>query len=145
MPLNWGLLAMSSIFETTKGGFFDGLYTPGKYSDMPLSNQPGLSPTDWSKIIRDLENMKTTSDRKSPDAQTQGANLAQKAITLVYKGIWLTLVLPKDTAEFFEDLQNVTKEELQVYSVTYPEHYARIRREWAESYNLEQATNIFDS
>lgn len=67
-----------------------------------------------------------------------------KAYHLKFRGITFFVMLPYDAGEYFSDLKNITKDELRVFEVVYPDHHAKIKEAWVEAYNKVQAGIIFD-
>lgn len=65
--------------------------------------------------------------------------------TLKYKGITFIVNLEDEAMEFFEDPKNISKEELQVLNVTFPEYYKRIESVWTDAYIKVQAKKVFES
>lgn len=79
---------------------------------------------------------------------TSNDSLAGKSVmkrTLKYKGITFIVNLEDEAMEFFEDPKNITREELQVLNVTYPEYYKRIESNWTDAYFKTQAKKVFES
>lgn len=89
---------------------------------------------DREVIEKILNNKATTKD-----------SLAVKFVILKYKGITFMVNLENEAMEFFEDPQNISKEELQVLNVTFPEYYNRIEAAWTETYIKAQAKKVFES
>lgn len=92
---------------------------------------------DREVIEKILNNKATTKD-----------SLAGKFVmkrTLKYKGITFIVNLENEAMEFFEDPKNISKEELQVLNVTFPEYYNRIEAVWTETYIKAQAKKVFES
>jgi|AGFT01.1.fsa_nt_gi hypothetical protein len=78
----------------------------------------------------------------------KGDSLAGKFVTkrtLKYKGITFIVNLEEEAMEFFEDPKNISKEELQVLNVTFPEYYKRIESVWTDAYIKVQAKKVFES
>lgn len=78
----------------------------------------------------------------------KGDSLAGKFVmkrTLKYKGITFIVNLEDEAMEFFEDPKNISRDELQVLNVTFPEYYKRIEAVWTETYIKAQAKKVFES
>ncbi|ATS93576.1 hypothetical protein P1A145kb_p176 [Pectobacterium phage DU_PP_I] len=67
-----------------------------------------------------------------------------KSYRLKFRGITFFVMLPYDAGKYFSDLKNITKDELRVFEVVYPDHHAKIKEAWGEAYTKVQAGIIFD-
>lgn len=68
-----------------------------------------------------------------------------KGYHLKYKGITFKFMGPIDMAEFFDNLKDITLEELRVFEVTYPQHYSALKEAWVEAWTKIQGSNAFES
>lgn len=64
---------------------------------------------------------------------------------LIWKGISVTLFSEDDIKSLFFSQYNLTKEDMAMFQMTYPEHFQEFRRQWAEKWAIETAKNEFDS
>lgn len=67
-----------------------------------------------------------------------------KSYHLKFRGITFLVILPSDAGEYFSDLKNITKGELRVFEVVYPDHHVKIKEAWSEAYLKVQAAIVFD-
>lgn len=64
---------------------------------------------------------------------------------LIWKGISVTLFSEDDIKSLFFSQYALTKEDMAMFQMTYPEHFQEFRRQWAEKWAIETAKNEFDS
>lgn len=64
---------------------------------------------------------------------------------LIWKGISVTLFSEDDIKSLFFSQYDLTKEDMAMFQMTYPEHFKDFRQQWAEKWAIETAKNEFDS
>lgn len=124
-----------AMYGTGSGIDYSKLNSPGG----PWTSSPTNTVLDKAAIERIL---------RLPISTGSEMSVAGKFVTkrtLKYKGITFIVNLEDEAMEFFEDPKNITKEELQVLNVTYPEYYKRIESIWTEAYIKVQAKKVFES
>lgn len=99
-------------------------------------------PTDWDKIIRDASVHNPANVATAKGTSVNGEMV--KSYHLKFRGITFLVMLPYDAGEYFSDLKNITKDELRVFEVVYPNHHAKIKEAWSEAYLKVQAAIVFD-
>lgn len=113
------------------------------FPTMPSVSGTGL-PTDWERLMREANNVVT---KNGPSTLTTPADIRGEMVRsyhLKFRGVTFLVMLPYDAGEYFSDLKNITKDELRVFEVVYPDHHAKIKEAWAEAYIKVQAGIIFD-
>lgn len=63
---------------------------------------------------------------------------------LTYRGISCTLHLPVNLTELFFAPHNLTREDMGMFKMTYPEEFRSFREKWAEKWAIERAKEEFD-
>lgn len=135
---------MGNIFETHVG--MDGKSYRSNGVASPSVIGTGL-PTDWDQIMKDLTNQVAHSNYQKHVTKMSTADIngeMVKSYHLKFRGITFIVMLPYDAGEYFSDLKNITKDELRVFEVVYPNHHAKIKEAWGEAYTKVQAGIIFD-
>lgn len=125
---------MENIFETSVG-------MGGKsYRSNGVVMGTGL-PIDWEEIMnRGGHNPANVATAKGTSVKREMV----KSYHLKFRGITFLVMLPYDAGEYFSDLKNITKDELRVFEVVYPDYHAKIKEAWSEAYTKVQAGIIFD-
>lgn len=72
-----------------------------------------------------------------------GKHIRQR--TFKYKDITFIVNLEDEAMEFFEDPKNISRDELRILSVTFPEYYKKIEAAWTDAYIKAQAKKVFES
>lgn len=130
---------MGNIFETHVG--MDGKSYRSNVVSQPSITGTGL-PTDWDKIMRDASVHNPANVATAKGTSVKGEMV--KSYHLKFRGITFLVMLPYDAGEYFSDLKNITKDELRVFEVVYPDHHAKIKEAWGVAYTKVQAGIIFD-
>lgn len=84
-------------------------------------------------------------EKQIRDILEKGMFVGDDKKTIKYKGVTLRLGLPQEAMEFFEDLKEITSDELRLLNLTFPEIYEKIKKEWVKKYTEFQAVKVFES
>lgn len=125
------------------------MYTTGTGVDYSKINSIPNNPfgpwnTRRDNNVFDKEMIERILNNKAPTKDSLSGKLVMKR-TLKYKGITFIVNLEDEAMEFFEDPKNISRDELQVLNVTFPEYYKRIEAVWTETYIKAQAKKVFES
>lgn len=123
------------------------MYTTGTGIDYSkinsLPNPAGAWTTTGTSKVFDKEMIEKILNMPAPGDSLAGKFVMKR--TLKYKGITFIVNLEDEAMEFFEDPKNISKGELQVLNVTFPEYYKRIESVWTDAYIKVQAKKVFES
>ena len=64
---------------------------------------------------------------------------------LTWKGISVTIHSENDIKGLFFTPDNLTREDMAIFQMTYPEDFTHFRQEWTENWAIETAKDEFDS
>lgn len=112
-------------------------------TNLPFSGRPGDYYTVGPDNIPFIFNGTSWVQMSAYNTPTKG--VAEKETKLTWRGISITLRHADDISELFDAQYALTKEDMALFQMTYPDLFQDFRRKWAEKWAIERAKEEFDS
>lgn len=112
---------------------------PGSPGIVTDPNRKIFDQYEWERICKELA--KVTKQGESQKLVVDDVVTR----TLKYRGVTFVVLLSDRIVEFFEDLKNISREEMHLVEITYPKEYAKIRETWMEAWTRLQAQKAFEN